>query len=71
MSAPGFWDNNDRAQKHITKVNGLKKAVLPVVESRKRVDDLDLMLDLIKPGPPPTPQENGRELDATVAKILP
>ena len=31
MGAPTFWDNNDRAQKHIAKLNGLKKAVLPVV----------------------------------------
>ena len=31
MAEPGFWDNNDRAQKHIAKLNGLKRAVLPVV----------------------------------------
>src|SRR5258705_423589 len=31
MGAPGFWDNNERAQKHIAKLNGLKKSVLPVV----------------------------------------
>lgn len=71
MSAPGFWDNNDRAQKHITKVNGLKKAVLPVVEFRKRVDDLDVMLELIEAGSPAEQEEYGRELDATVAKMLP
>ena len=29
MGAPTFWDNNERAQKHIAKLNGLKKAVLP------------------------------------------
>ncbi len=48
MGAPTFWDNNDRAQRHITKLNGLKKAVLPVVAFQKRVEDLDVMVELIE-----------------------
>jgi peptide chain release factor 2 len=71
MSAPTFWDNNDRAQKHIGKVNALKKAVLPVVNFRKRVDDLDVMLELIEAGSPAEQEEYGRELNATVATMLP
>ena len=47
MGAPTFWDNNDRAQKHIVKLNGLKKSVLPVVAFKKKVDDLGVMLELI------------------------
>ena len=31
MGSPAFWDNTERAQKHIGKLNTLKKAVLPVV----------------------------------------
>lgn len=57
MGAPTFWDNNERAQKHITKLNGLKKAVLPVVAFRKKVDDLDVMVELVE-----TASEGEREM---------
>lgn len=48
MGAPTFWDNNERAQRHINQLNGLKKAVLPVVAFRKKVDDLTVMVELIE-----------------------
>ena len=47
MGAAGFWDNNERAQKHIGKLNGLKRSVLPVVAFQKKVDDLAVMLELV------------------------
>ncbi|MSU50164.1 MAG: peptide chain release factor 2 [Opitutus sp.] len=47
MGAPGFWDNNERAQKHIAKLNLLKKAILPVVAFQKKVDDVGVMVELI------------------------
>jgi len=40
MGAPTFWENTERAQKHIGKLNGLKKSVLPVVAFQKKVDDV-------------------------------
>ena len=70
MGAPTFWDNNERAQKHIGKVNALKKAVLPVVDFRKKVDDLDVMLELIESGSPAEQDEFGRELNTTVETLL-
>jgi peptide chain release factor 2 len=70
MGAPTFWDNNERAQKHIAKVNALKKAVLPVVDYRKKVDDLDVMLELIDSGSVAEQEEYGRELNTTVATML-
>ena len=70
MGAPGFWDNNDRAQKHIAKVNALKKAVLPVVEFRKKFDDVDVMLELIETGSPDEQEEYTAELESTVATML-
>jgi len=48
MGAPEFWDNNDRAQKHIAKLNGLKRAALPVVDFHKKLADLDVMIELIE-----------------------
>ena len=70
MGAPTFWDNNERAQKHIGKVNALKKAVLPVVDFRKKVDDLDVMLELIESGSPAEQDVFGRELNTTVETLL-
>ncbi|MBL9212619.1 MAG: peptide chain release factor 2 [Opitutaceae bacterium] len=48
MGAPTFWDNTERAQRHIAKLNGLKKAVLPVVAFQKKVDDVGVMLELVE-----------------------
>lgn len=69
MGAPGFWDNQDRAQKHIAKVNGLKKAVLPVVAFRKQLDDIDVMVELIEAGSEAEADEYGKELETTLAKL--
>jgi len=52
MGSPGFWDNNERAQKHIAKLNVLKKSVLPVVAFQKKVDDLGVMLELVEAAAP-------------------
>lgn len=46
MGAPSFWDNSERAQKHIAKLNTLKRRILPVVAFQKKVDDLDVMVEL-------------------------
>ena len=48
MGAPTFWDNSERAQKHIGKLNGLKKSVLPVVAFQKKVDEVGVMLELVE-----------------------
>lgn len=66
MGAPTFWDNNERAQKHIAKVNGLKRAVLPVVDFRKKIEDIDVMLELIEAGSEAEKEEYSRELETTV-----
>ena len=71
MGDPTFWDNNDRAQKHIAKVNTLKRAVLPVVAFKKRVDDLDVMVELIEAGSPEEQEEYTTELTSQVAAMLP
>ena len=46
MGSPGFWDNNERAQKHIFKLNVLKRRILPIAAFQKKVDDLDVMVEL-------------------------
>ena len=70
MGAPDFWDNNDKAQRHIAKVNGLKKAVLPVVDYRKKNEDIDVMLELIDTGSAEEKAEYSAELSTTVTEML-
>ena len=48
MGAPDFWNSNERAQKHIAKLNGLKKSVLPVVAFQKKIDDIAVMQELME-----------------------
>ncbi len=65
MGAPSFWDNNDRAQKHISKLNTLKKAVLPVVAFQKKVDDLDVMVELVETASPGEVDSYTKELESS------
>ena len=48
MGAPAFWDNPERAQKHISKLNTLKRTILPVMAFQKKVDDVDVMVELVE-----------------------
>jgi len=48
MGAPAFWDHNERAQKHIGKLNALKRSVLPVVAYQKKLEDTDVMVELVE-----------------------
>ena len=52
MGEPGFWDTPDRAQKHIAKVNGLKRVISGLVIFNKRVDDATVMVELIEASSP-------------------
>lgn len=70
MGAPDFWDNNDKAQRHIAQVNSLKKAVLPVVDFRKKIEDIDVMLELIDAGSAEEKAEYSAELTTTVTEML-
>ena len=43
MGALDFWNNSERAQKHIAKLNGLKRAIAGVVAFQKKLDDAAVM----------------------------
>ena len=70
MGAPTFWDNNERAQKHIGKLNALKKAVLPVVAFRKKIDDVNVMIELVEAASAAERESYARELDDQVAGMV-
>ena len=71
MGDPSFWDNNERAQKHIAKVNTLKRSVLPVVAFKKRVDDLDVMIELIDMASEAEKEDYAKELTSQVEAMIP
>jgi peptide chain release factor 2 len=70
MGAPDFWNNNDRAQKHITKLNGLKRSVLPVVAYQKKLEDVAVMTELVEAADGAERETYAAELDATVTALV-
>jgi peptide chain release factor 2 len=69
MGVPGFWDSNERAQKHIGKLNAMKRSVLPVAAFHGRVDDIAVMLELVSAADGPEREAHERELAGTVASM--
>ena len=70
MGATNFWDNPERAQKHIGKLNVLKKAVLPVVAFQKKVDDVGVMVELVEMASDVERETYAKELDTTVSVLV-
>jgi len=70
MGVPTFWDNNERAQKHIAKLNGLKRAIAGVVAFTKKRDDAAVMVELVAAAGPGEEDAYARELDQTVAGLV-
>jgi peptide chain release factor 2 len=70
MGEPTFWDNNERAQKHIAKLNGLKKTIGGLVSFNKRLDDAAVMIELIEMATPAEQEASAKELDASVSAMV-
>jgi peptide chain release factor 2 len=70
MGAPDFWDSNDRAQKHIAKLNGLKKTVNPVIAYRRKVDDLTVLLEFAEMADDGEKEGYEQELASTTEAML-
>jgi peptide chain release factor 2 len=70
MGDPTFWDNNERAQKHIAKLNGLKKTIGGLVAFNKKLDDAAVMIELIEMATPAEQEASGKELNASVATMV-
>ncbi|MFZ5494045.1 MAG: peptide chain release factor 2 [Verrucomicrobiota bacterium] len=70
MGAPDFWNNNDRAQKHIAKLNGLKKAIGGLVAFNKKLDDAAVMVELVQAAEPAEREAYAKELDTSVAAMV-
>jgi peptide chain release factor 2 len=70
MGAPEFWNNPERAQKHIARLNGLKRMIAGVVGFNKRLEDAALMVELIESATPAEEEAHARELNASVTAMV-
>ena len=70
MGAPEFWDNNERAQKHIAKLNGLKRAIGGLVAFNKKLDDAAVMVELIESADAAEQEAYAKELDTAVGAMV-
>jgi len=70
MGDPTFWDSPDKAQKHIAKLNGLKKTIGGLVAFNKRLDDTAVMVELIEASTPTEQEEYAKELNASVDTMV-
>ena len=70
MGAPEFWTSPERAQKHIAKLNGLKRTIAGLVAFNKRLDDAAVMVELIQAATPAEEESYARELTAAVTAMV-
>lgn len=48
MSAPGFWDDQVRAQEKVAAVAALKNKIIPIRELDERLDDFSVLVEIAK-----------------------
>ncbi len=69
MGAPDFWNSSEKAQKHIAKLNGLKKTIGGLVAFNKRLDDASVMVELIEAATPAEQEDYAKELEGSVGTM--
>lgn len=70
MGAPTFWDNQIAAQKHIGKVNGLKRAIGGLVAFNKKIEDVAVMIELVEAATGAEQEEYAKELNTNVVAMV-
>jgi len=61
MAGQDFWNNQERAQATIEEATGLKKKVEPLLELERRVDDLEVLIELTASETDPAQQDAAAE----------
>ena len=70
MGAPDFWNNSEKAQKHIAQVNNLKRLIGGLVAFNKRLEDANLMVELLESATPTEQEDYAKELNTSVASMV-
>ena len=70
MGAPAFWNNSERAQKHIAKLNGLKRTISGLLAFHNRLDDAAVMVELIETASSAEQESHAQELTSAVTIMV-
>ena len=70
MAEPGFWDDQEKAQKTVTEMNHLKRAVSSVVEFNSKLDDLNAIAELVDEEETEEDGEFSQELRTTADSLF-
>ncbi len=70
MGAATFWENSERAQKHIAKLNTLKRTIGGLVGFQRKLDDASVMVELIEAAAPGEQEDDARELHGAVTAMV-
>jgi len=69
MGQPAFWDNHENAQKKASQVSQIKQLINPVIEFRKRLEDLIAIEELVSEASDEEAQELLREIEPITEKL--
>lgn len=70
MADPGFWDDQDSAQKVIEETNRLKRSINGIVAFQKELEDLEAMFELVDEADGDESAEYEAELNRTIPPLV-
>lgn len=63
MASESFWENREEAQKRVDESNSLKKKIDPLLKAERRIEDLEVMIELGEAEPEPRQEAVFREVE--------
>lgn len=70
MGQPGFWDNQEKANKIVTEASHLKQSLQPLLQHKARIDDLEVMIELAEESEGEEAEQAHAEVRATAKQLL-
>jgi peptide chain release factor 2 len=69
MSEPGFWDNQATAQKLVAEASRIKSLTNPILDFQRRLDDLQILAELVADAPGESAAAELAEVAASAAAM--
>jgi peptide chain release factor 2 len=70
MAAETFWNNRDQAQKLIDEAASLRKRLDPLLDAEKRIEDLQVMIELCEAEPQASQPKHLKELETDAGAFI-
>ena len=70
MAAETFWNNREQAQKLIDEAASLRKRLDPLLDAEKKIEDLQVMVELCEAEPPAAQPKHLKELEAEAGAFI-